>query len=177
MTAVKDGVAYPHSTFVDFIVLFSTGRMVTAYWYIPFIFLVFLASPLFDRFIELSRGWRAAAFAAAIRIALWVVRPVDNLNPVQCFFYFANFYMFGILFCEYRKPIMDFLTRPVVLASLAVLILAIASHSGDGHAFPGQPGTPARRRLGFRRLRSRCWSRSTSASSSSAACSPTSPAG
>lgn len=46
VTAVKDGVPYPHSYFVDFIVLFSTGRMVTAYWYIPFIFLVFLVSPV-----------------------------------------------------------------------------------------------------------------------------------
>src|SRR5688500_3902031 len=31
VTAVKEGVTYPHSSFVDFIVLFSTGRMVTAY--------------------------------------------------------------------------------------------------------------------------------------------------
>lgn len=126
VSAVKDGVAYSHSLFVDFIVLFSTGRMVTAYWYIPFIFLVFLASPLFDRFIELSRPWRAIALAAAIGVALWVVRPVDNLNPVHSLAYFANFYMFGILFCEYRKPFMAFLTRPVVLASLGLLILAIA---------------------------------------------------
>ena len=137
VTAVKDGVAYPHSTFVDFIVLFSTGRMVTAYWYIPFIFLVFLASPLFDRFIELSKGWRAAALAASVAVALWIVRPAENLNPIQCFFYFANFYIFGILFCEYRKPIMDFVTRPPVLAALAVLILAIASVQAMVMQFPG----------------------------------------
>lgn len=137
VTAVKEGVAYPHSTFVDFIVLFSTGRMVTAYWYIPFIFLVFLASPLFDRFIELSRGWRATAFAVSIAVAFWVVRPVENLNPVQCFFYFANFYMFGILFCEYRKPVMDFVSRPLVLAGLAGSILAVASVQAMVMHFPG----------------------------------------
>jgi len=137
VTAVKEGVAYPHSTFVDFIVLLSTGRMVTAYWYIPFIFLVFLASPLFDRFIELSRAWRTTVFAAAILTALWIVRPIENLNPVQCFFYFANFYMFGILFCEYRKPIMDLVTRPLVLAVLAGLILAVASVQAMVMHFPG----------------------------------------
>lgn len=137
VTAVKEGVAYPHSYFVDFIVLFSTGRMVTAYWYIPFIFLVFLASPLFDRFIELSKGWRAAVLAAFIAIAFWVVRPVDNLNPVQCFFYFVNFYMFGILFCEYRKPIMDFISRPIVIVGLAAVILAIASVQAMIMHFPG----------------------------------------
>ena len=137
VTAVKGDVAYPHSYFVDFIVLFSTGRMVTAYWYIPFIFLVFLASPLFDRFIELSRGWRAAAMAASIAVALWIVRPVENLNPIQCFFYFANFYMLGILFCEYRKPIMDFVSRPAVIAGLAGAILAIASAQAMVMHLPG----------------------------------------
>lgn len=137
VTAVKEGVAYPHSYFVDFIVLFSTGRMVTAYWYIPFIFLVFLASPLFDRFIELSKGWRAAVLAGSIAIAFWVVRPIDNLNPIQCFLYFANFYMFGILFCEYRKPIIDFIRRPIVIAGLAVAILAIASVQAMIMHFPG----------------------------------------
>ena len=79
-----------------------------AYWYIPFIFIVFLASPLFDRFIGLPRGWRAPAFAAAIGLALWVV-PAHNLNPVHSFLYFANFYMFAILYCEYRKAIIDFI--------------------------------------------------------------------
>ena len=133
VTTAKEGVAYGHSYFVDFIVLFSTGRMVTAYWYIPFIFIVFLASPLFDRFIGLSKGWRAAAFAAAIGLALWVVRPADNLNPVHSFLYFANFYMFGILFCEYRKAIMDFVTRPIVIAALSGLILAIAATQAMVH--------------------------------------------
>lgn len=137
VTAVKEGVAYPRSYFVDFIVLFSTGRMVTAYWYIPFIFLVFLASPLFDRFIELSKGWRAAALAASILVALWVVRPAENLNPIQCFFYFANFYMLGILFCEYRKPIMDFISRPAVIAGLALVLLAIAAVQAMVLQLPG----------------------------------------
>lgn len=137
VTAVKDGVAYPRSYFVDFIVLFSTGRMVTAYWYIPFIFLIFLASPLFDRFIELSKGWRAAALAASIAVALWIVRPAENLNPVQSFFYFANFYMLGILFCEYRKPIMGFISRPAVIAALAAAMLAIAAAQAMVLQLPG----------------------------------------
>ena len=177
VTAVKEGVTYPHSYFVDFIVLFSTGRMVIAYWYIPFIFLVFLASPLFDRFIELSRGWRAAVFAASIAIAFWVVRPVENLNPVQCFFYFANFYMFGILFCEYRKPIMDFVSRPAVLAALGA--------ADPRHRLPRRrwsctfPATSSacRATAGDLSASMRCSFRNMSASSSSAACSPMSPAG
>ena len=56
-----------------------------------------------------------------------MVRPADNFNPVHSFPYFANFYMFGILFCEYRKAIMDFITRPRAIAALLGFVIAIAA--------------------------------------------------
>lgn len=127
VTSVKDGVAYPPSAFVDLVVLLSTGRMVNAYWYIPFIFLVFLASPLFDRFIRMQPGPRFAVVAAAFLVALWVHRPLDNLNPLHSFLYFANIYMFGMLFWEYRERIMAVVARPGAVAVLALLILATAA--------------------------------------------------
>jgi surface polysaccharide O-acyltransferase-like enzyme len=127
VTSFKDGVAYPHSGFVDFIVLMATGRMVNAYWYMPFIFLVFLASPLFDRFIRMKPGPRLAAVAAAFLLAMWVHRPLDNLNPFHSFLYFANIYMAGMLFCEYRHRIMAVVARPGMVALLGLLILTTAT--------------------------------------------------
>jgi peptidoglycan/LPS O-acetylase OafA/YrhL len=127
VTMVKDGAAYPQSGFVDFIALFTTGRMQVAYWYIPCAFLLFLASPLFDRFIRLEVKWRVAALLATIALALWIHRPVDNLNPVQSFLYVANFYLFGMLFYEYRAAIVAFVGRPPVIAALALAIVAVAA--------------------------------------------------
>ena len=127
VTFAKDGVAYARNIFVDFMVLISTGRVVTAYWYIPFVFLIFLASPLFDRFITMSAGPRAAVLIASIALALWVHRPMDNLDPVHSLLYLTNFYLLGILFCEYRTALLDFAARPLTLALLAALMLAIAA--------------------------------------------------
>jgi len=126
ITMMKDGVAYPQNSFVDLVVLMATGRMVNAYWYIPFIFLVFLASPLFDRFIRLPAHLRFGIVAAAFVLAMWVHRPIGNLNPFHSFLYFANIYMFGMLFCEHRHRIMAYVARPLPVALLACLILAIA---------------------------------------------------
>lgn len=126
VTASKEGVAYASNTFLDYMVLMTTGRMVTAYWYIPFIFLVFLASPFFDWFIRQEARIRIAVFAASVLVALWVVRPLDNLNPVHSFLYFTSFYLFGILFCENRNAIMEFASRRSTIAALAVLLVAIA---------------------------------------------------
>lgn len=82
--------------------------------------------------------------AAAMLVALWIARPIENLNPVQCFFYFVNFYMFGILFCEYRKPIMAFISRPAVIAAIGAILLAIASVQAMVMQFPGNlERTPA----------------------------------
>ncbi len=127
VTTVKDGVAYPHSAFIDLVVLLATGRMVNAYWYMPFIFLVFLASELFDRVIRMRAGSRFALVGLAFLVAMWVHRPLDNLNPFHSFLYFANIYMFGMLFCEYRARIIAVVTRPPVLLLLACLILVLAS--------------------------------------------------
>ena len=141
VTAVKDGVAYPHSTFVDFIVLFSTGRMVTAYWYIPFIFLVFLASPLFDRFIELSKGWRAAALAASVAVALWIVRPRRKPEPNPVLLLFRQ--LLHIRHIVLRIPQADHGFRHAA-ARAGRTRGAYPRHrlrAGDGHAVPRQSGT------------------------------------
>ncbi len=127
VTVVKEGVPYPESYFVEYITLITTGRMVTAYWYIPCVMLIFLASPLFDRFIRLASPARWWVLAASIGLALWIHRPHDNLDPVHSFVYFANFYMFGILFCEYRQHWMPYLKSNTVLVASWLAVLAIAA--------------------------------------------------
>lgn len=127
VTVVKDGEPLARNLYIDYLVMLGTGRMVTAYWYIPFVFLVFAASPLFDRFIRLLTPQRVAVFALSVGVAMWVVRPVDNMNPVHSLLYFTNFYLFGILFCENRRTIMAFLTRPAVIAVLAAGVLGVAA--------------------------------------------------
>src|SRR5690606_22145708 len=65
----KQGEFYGSGVFMDMVVLLTTGRMATAYWYIPFIFIVFLASPLFDRFIRQSNSRKLAILTATIAVA------------------------------------------------------------------------------------------------------------
>lgn len=126
VTIFKHGAELGENRFVDFVVLLATGNMMTAYWYIPFIFVVFLASPLFDRFIRLPFASQVGVLAASLAVAFWVHRPYEALNPIHSFIYFANIYLFGIMFCEYRAKWMPVLTRPAVLLALAAGVLAVA---------------------------------------------------
>jgi membrane-bound acyltransferase YfiQ involved in biofilm formation len=128
ITAVKDGQAYPDSPFIEFVALMATGRMVTAYWYIPFAMLLFAAAPLFDRFILLRFVWqRLAVFGAFLGLALWLHRPASNLDPVHSLLYFTNVYLFGLLFWEHRDRLMPVLVRTPVLLLLACAIVAVAA--------------------------------------------------
>ncbi|MER2536003.1 MAG: acyltransferase [Rhizobiaceae bacterium] len=128
VTAVKDGQPYPDSPFIEFVALMATGRMVTAYWYIPFAMLLFAAAPLFDRFIRLKSAWRRlAVLGAFLALALWLHRPASNLDPVHSLLYFTNVYLFGLLFWEHRHRLMPLLVRPPVLLLLAGAAVSVAA--------------------------------------------------
>ncbi len=131
VTIFKHGTELGQNAYVDLAVLFATGNMMTAYWYIPFIFVVFLASPLFDRFIELDRPRRFLILALSLVVAFLVHRPYEGLNPFHSFVYFTNVYLFGILFCEYRKVWLPPLMRPGILLALglAVVVVAVVEYS------------------------------------------------
>jgi len=126
VTIFKHGTQLGENNYVDLATLLATGNMMTAYWYIPFIFVVFLASPLFDAYIRLPLRAQVAVLLASLALAFWVHRPYEGLNPFHSFVYFANIYLFGILFCEHRDRFMAFLMRRTVLLALALAVLAVA---------------------------------------------------
>jgi peptidoglycan/LPS O-acetylase OafA/YrhL len=125
VTIYKHGGVLGENLFVDVVTQLATGAMMTAYWYIPFIFVVFAASPLFDRFIRLPAGARIGLTILATVVAFWVHRPYENLNPLHCFVYFASFYMFGILFCEFRAQLMPVLKSSAWLIALGLGLVVI----------------------------------------------------
>lgn len=126
VTVFKHGEVYNQNLFMNMVVELSTGSMMIAYWYIPFIFIVFAASPLFDRFIRLPIAWRVGVFLISLSMAFWMHRPFQDMNPLHSLAYFLNMYLFGMLFCEYRKSIMDWVRRSDVLLLLAIAIIVIA---------------------------------------------------
>jgi hypothetical protein len=126
VTIFKHGAVLGENVFVDYITQMSTGAMMTAYWYVPFIMLVFLASPLVDRFIRLPLAWRVGVFAVSLVIAFWIHRPYENLDPVHAVIYFAKIYLFGILFSEQRQRWLPILTKPAVMILLAIVVCGVA---------------------------------------------------
>lgn len=105
-----------------------TGRSLTAYWYVPFIMVMFLLSPLFLRFIE-ARPWtRVGLVLGFLVLAAFVGRPTLNLNPLHNGLYLVGFYLLGISYSMHRTRVDGWIRRvPVPVLWGGVLVVALGS--------------------------------------------------
>ena len=102
-----------------------TGYSLVPYWYIPVIMIIFLLSPMFVLFIRSDIRIQLGLFISLFALALFIHRPVGNINVFHSVLYFLPVYMLGILCSKYRDPIYQkFAGREFVLM-LAALGLAV----------------------------------------------------
>lgn len=102
----------------------ATGRIATAYWYIPFAMLLFSASPLFIRFIRAGFGLRTALIALWLPLALIIQRPLHDLSPVHALLYFVPVYLLGIQSSLHWDAVQRLIRGRAVWLGSAVVILA-----------------------------------------------------
>ncbi len=113
---------------------FSTGRVIFAYWYIPFIIVTFLLSPLHLRFIECRRQMPIIIVLVAASALLH--RPVDDINTLQSVVYFTPTYLLGIWCSINRSRIYHFFCGReflLLLAALGLACLQAALQEGYGN--------------------------------------------
>jgi surface polysaccharide O-acyltransferase-like enzyme len=128
------------SSAFDYLELLSvylwTGRVATAYWYIPFIFVVFLLSPVFVRYIQLSVQSRLAILLGLLAVSVLVQRPVANLSLVHSFVYYVPVYLLGINCAIHRDEVIEFVSgRALLLGALVLLLAAIQAALVDGFGY------------------------------------------
>lgn len=102
------------------------GLALGPYWYVPFAYVVFLLSPLFDLFIRLSLKKRVLITSACFALAAITHRPAltfSDYSIVQSLFYYAPFYMFGIIYSMNFEKVNQLLKgKALVLIALVVLL-------------------------------------------------------
>jgi hypothetical protein len=111
-----------------------SGRFLIAYWYIPFVMLVFLFSPIFIGYSKLGVKWMMFIFLFFSLISIFIHRPILQLNPIQSFFYFSPFYLLGIMISQYRVSASVFFDKYFylgVLLSITFSLIAVCyDHNG-----------------------------------------------
>lgn len=116
---------------------FFTGRVLTAYWYIPFIYCTFILSPLHIRFIKLNNNWQIMLIIAFYTLSAFMHRPVGNINLAQNVVYAVGPYLLGI-WCSINKEAIyarysDQEWLPFTAFFAILLIQASLGYSGNFH--------------------------------------------
>jgi hypothetical protein len=101
------------------------GDFFFAYWYISFILLVFIASPIFIYYISLPSQYQSSILLATLCLSLIIHRPELNLNPLHSLVYFLPIYLLGIYTSIYREKIDHLLQGKAWLLLGWIVILAI----------------------------------------------------
>lgn len=102
-----------------------TGIPHTALWYIPFIAVVFLLSPVLIAYTKLSGRWQLVFLTLAIAAMPLVNRSSWNTNLTQNTLYFLPFYILGIYCCLRKSIFLEFSSKISVISCSLVAILLL----------------------------------------------------
>ena len=121
---------------IDILKSIYTGRHSIGYWYITFIMIVFLLSPIFIKFIESK--YKEIIIGISFIVSLFIHRPIDNLNQIHSVIYFSFFYILGIWVSINREKVLNFLKGKIILLLItAVVIIYLQTfvfiHLGNYH--------------------------------------------
>lgn len=97
-----DGTGFFQEYLVPYVKYFVTGRALTAYWYIPFICLMFVCAPLHVAFIRLNNRAQISTIIIAYAISALIHRPIGNMNTIHSLIYSVGPYLLGI-WCAINK--------------------------------------------------------------------------
>ena len=123
--SIKDGnVVNPIISFVLFLI---SGAHLLAYWYIPFIMLIFLMSPLHKLFIDLDLKFQITLVLLMVIISLFIHRPFELQYPFQALhslIYFTPIYLIGILCSLHKEKIYEVGSNKEYILLLIVILIA-----------------------------------------------------
>lgn len=126
---VRDGVVLP------WLQLLATGRHATAYWYVPFVILLFFCAPLHMRFIQLGTRAQLALTLGGLAVALLVQKPIYEINKLHALVYYTPIYLIGILTSLHWDRLRPAVMRhsAVLFATAAVLLVAMTFDGALGN--------------------------------------------
>lgn len=108
----------------DFISVYFIGKSIITngiLWYIPFVMVIYLLSPIFLIYSKLRINYQITILASSLIVSLFIFRAqtLDFLSVFHNLIYFLPFYLLGIFFSRFE----DFLYKKVNIKFILFLIL------------------------------------------------------
>jgi surface polysaccharide O-acyltransferase-like enzyme len=104
---------------------YGTGRFLTAYWYIPFIMVTFILSPIHIRYIKLGLKLQLLIVLLSSFVSVLIHRPIANISVIQSVIYFTPIYLIGITASIHKANIYQYLQGKEIYLFFIAIVLAI----------------------------------------------------
>ena len=125
-----------HGDLTDTHFVIYGGYFYWSFWYIPFIMLVFFVSPLYLKFIELSKKSQFLILGLSTIISMCLGR--HETNPVLSLIFWNSFYLYGIFLAQnYQKFLNLSKLDKQCLICMGLLIIFVSSFSDKTAWFHG----------------------------------------
>ena len=114
--------------------IFNCILFYSSYWYIPFIMVIFISSPLHIKFIETKLKYQIIYLSIAILYSTFTVR--NNENPLLSVLFWSSFYLLGIFCSIYYDRIkkFDLITKSCFfITCILTSTFALAVNQGYAH--------------------------------------------
>jgi len=110
---------------------YMSGGFLNAYWYIPFIMITFIISPLHMKYIKIRLSFQLLIIVLLSIISIFLHRPVYNINVAQSVLYFTPVYLIGITASIYKEKIYEYLNgKELYLLVIAISLAVLQSYLG-----------------------------------------------
>lgn len=121
-----------------------TGGFLDAYWYIPFVMMTFVLSPLHVYFIKMKLPAQLVIIALLCSVSMLMHRPVLNLYVTQSVLYFTPVYLIGIVCAMHQQTLYQKLANKdwlLLFVALGLAVLqAFIGDVGNYHKAPFESG-------------------------------------
>ena len=123
------------NSFFSYIIVYfrylSTGVVFNAYWYIPFVIVLFFLSPIHHMFTKAKFQFQILIILLMSIISIFIHRPIGNLDIFQSLMYFTPVYFLGITVSKNKELFYRFLSgKEVYIFTGMVLLSGIQAYTG-----------------------------------------------
>lgn len=137
---IQEGRGVLYEYLIPSIKFYWTGGFLIGYWYIPFIFVTFLLSPVYIYFIRARPRVQITVIILFSIVSIFLHRPVGNLSVLHSVIYFSPIYCIGIITSINRGKVYKFLAGKEIDMFFIVIMLALLEaklgHVGNYHKSP-----------------------------------------
>ena len=105
--------------------VFLYGKAQPPYWYIPFITIMFLLSPVFIALLKLPTKLLIGVFLLLVVIAMTAYKPWHQMSPLHSVIYYSHLYVLGAMVSLQKEKLLHYFDNKLPHLGGVIILLSV----------------------------------------------------